>query len=164
MAILPDYSDVNPFIPGNEAGIILDVQEGDFAFPSDYIPGVPSSHAVAPSPAGVSGDAATVVLPGSTFSSNMFISAGAVPHLDDAPSSSECTDSDEEMDDGASDTSSSLTEIRPYEFPSYFSQHDGRLFHSHGMSPYPLPVDGVEWKVRGWRCRCGVEGLWPAVA
>ncbi|TFY61681.1 hypothetical protein EVG20_g6967 [Dentipellis fragilis] len=57
-----------------------------------------------------------------------------------------CSSSDVEDDADASTTSSGLTEIRPYEFPDYFAKHNGRLFHSHGTSPYPLPVDGPEWK------------------
>ncbi|KAI0056846.1 S-adenosyl-L-methionine-dependent methyltransferase [Artomyces pyxidatus] len=50
------------------------------------------------------------------------------------------------MDDNASDSSSNLTEVRSCEFPAYFKEHAGRLFHFHGISPYPLPVDGYEWK------------------
>ncbi|EGN94744.1 hypothetical protein SERLA73DRAFT_171168 [Serpula lacrymans var. lacrymans S7.3] len=46
--------------------------------------------------------------------------------------------------DAASDTSSVLTEIQPHEFEGYFDERDGRLFHSHGGLPYPLPVDGPE--------------------
>ncbi|PCH43259.1 S-adenosyl-L-methionine-dependent methyltransferase [Wolfiporia cocos MD-104 SS10] len=47
-------------------------------------------------------------------------------------------------DDGRSDTSSELTEIDQDEFPRYFDERGGRLFHSHGRSPYPLPVDAAE--------------------
>ncbi|KIJ61682.1 hypothetical protein HYDPIDRAFT_95843 [Hydnomerulius pinastri MD-312] len=47
-------------------------------------------------------------------------------------------------DDGSSDTSSMLTELEPDEFPGHFREHAGRLFHSHGDLPYPLPVDGAE--------------------
>ncbi|KAH9929392.1 S-adenosyl-L-methionine-dependent methyltransferase [Fomitopsis serialis] len=49
--------------------------------------------------------------------------------------------SDEEIH---SDTSSELTELHPDEFPRYFDERNGRLFHSHGHSPYPLPVDADE--------------------
>ncbi|KAL0952635.1 hypothetical protein HGRIS_006881 [Hohenbuehelia grisea] len=42
------------------------------------------------------------------------------------------------------DNMSALTELNEDEFPSYFAERDGRLFHSHGSSPYPLPVDGHE--------------------
>ncbi|KAJ7750881.1 S-adenosyl-L-methionine-dependent methyltransferase [Mycena metata] len=35
-------------------------------------------------------------------------------------------------------------ELEDTEFPAYFSERDGRLFHSHGGSPYPLPVDTPE--------------------
>jgi len=47
-------------------------------------------------------------------------------------------------DDGSSDTSSILTELGADEFPCHFREHRGRLFHSHGNLPYPLPVDGDE--------------------
>ncbi|KAF8636112.1 hypothetical protein AX17_003815 [Amanita inopinata Kibby_2008] len=43
-----------------------------------------------------------------------------------------------------SDDSSEVEELRPEEFPTYFSERDGRLFHSHPNAPYPLPVDGPE--------------------
>ncbi|TFY68656.1 hypothetical protein EVJ58_g879 [Rhodofomes roseus] len=49
--------------------------------------------------------------------------------------------SDEEIQ---SDTSSELVEIQSDEFPRYFVERNGRLFHSHGPSPYPLPVDADE--------------------
>ncbi|KAJ7630121.1 hypothetical protein DFH06DRAFT_1439812 [Mycena polygramma] len=35
-------------------------------------------------------------------------------------------------------------ELTSEDFPTYFSERDGRLFHSHGSSPYPLPVDTPE--------------------
>lgn len=55
--------------------------------------------------------------------------------------------SDEEIH---SDTSSELIELQPDEFPRYFDERNGRLFHSHGRSdsPYPLPVDAAEQHVR----------------
>ncbi|KAI0087505.1 S-adenosyl-L-methionine-dependent methyltransferase [Irpex rosettiformis] len=43
-----------------------------------------------------------------------------------------------------SDTSSDITELGQSEFPSYFEERNGHLFHSHGSSPYPLPVDTYE--------------------
>ncbi|KAH0833830.1 S-adenosyl-L-methionine-dependent methyltransferase [Lanmaoa asiatica] len=52
--------------------------------------------------------------------------------------------SDDDDDDGSSDTSSILTELGADEFPGHFREHGGRLFHSHGNLPYPLPVDGEE--------------------
>lgn len=52
--------------------------------------------------------------------------------------------SDDDDDDGSSDTSSILTELGADEFPGHFREHGGRLFHSHGNLPYPLPVDGAE--------------------
>ena len=53
--------------------------------------------------------------------------------------------SDEEIH---SDTSSELIELQSDEFPRYFVERNGRLFHSHGRSPYPLPVDAAEQHVR----------------
>ncbi|EPT00044.1 hypothetical protein FOMPIDRAFT_1050128 [Fomitopsis schrenkii] len=49
--------------------------------------------------------------------------------------------SDEEIQ---SDTSAELIELQPDDFPRYFNERNGRLFHSHGRSPYPLPVDAEE--------------------
>lgn len=46
------------------------------------------------------------------------------------------------------DISPLLTELGPDDFPSYFIERDGRLFHSHGNSPYPLPADTAEQQVR----------------
>ena len=51
---------------------------------------------------------------------------------------------DDDDDDSSSDTSSILTELGADEFPGHFREHGGRLFHSHGNLPYPLPVDGDE--------------------
>lgn len=50
-------------------------------------------------------------------------------------------------DDDHSDTSSEITEIDSAEFPQFFQERNGRLFHSHGGSPYPLPVDAPEQNV-----------------
>ncbi|KAL7278779.1 hypothetical protein ACG7TL_007788 [Trametes sanguinea] len=52
-------------------------------------------------------------------------------------------------DDGtASDTSEEgLVEVPQDDIPGYFQERDGRLFHSHGSSPYPLPVDADEFHV-----------------
>ncbi|KAF9228157.1 S-adenosyl-L-methionine-dependent methyltransferase [Gyrodon lividus] len=50
----------------------------------------------------------------------------------------------DEDDGGSSDTSSVLTELGADEFSPHFREHAGRLFHSHGDLPYPLPVDGEE--------------------
>ena len=46
-----------------------------------------------------------------------------------------------------SDTSSDVTELEETDFPSYFEERNGHLFHSHGNSPYPLPVDAAEQQV-----------------
>ena len=54
---------------------------------------------------------------------------------------------DDDDDDSSSDTSSILTELGADEFPGHFREHGGRLFHSHGNLPYPLPVDGDEQAV-----------------
>ncbi|KAJ6588065.1 S-adenosyl-L-methionine-dependent methyltransferase [Mycena capillaripes] len=35
-------------------------------------------------------------------------------------------------------------ELTSEDFPAYFNEINGRLFHSHGTSPYPLPVDTPE--------------------
>ena len=59
-------------------------------------------------------------------------------------------DEDEEY---LSDTSSNLTEIRSQEFPSFFVEHDHRLFPSHGDQSYPFPVDGHEQNVRFFRLK-----------
>jgi hypothetical protein len=46
-------------------------------------------------------------------------------------------------DDSFSDTASVLTEVDPADIPRYFSQRDGRLFHSHGECfPRPSVVAG----------------------
>ena len=84
-------------------------------------------------------------------------------------------------EDERSDTSSDITELDPAEFPQYFQERNGRLFHSHGELPYPLPVDAAEQNVsnvislesryahsldlrchfcRGFLCCRGLGGLW----
>lgn len=51
-------------------------------------------------------------------------------------------------DDGtSSDVSDDVVEVRSDEIPQYFEEREGRLFHSHGSSPYPLPVDADEQQV-----------------
>ena len=44
------------------------------------------------------------------------------------------------------DEPSSMVELAPDEFPSYFSERDNHLFHA-SSSPYPLPVDTLEQQV-----------------
>jgi len=44
----------------------------------------------------------------------------------------------------SSDASWDVTEIEDGEFQHYFREQDGRLFHSHGDLPYPLPADTPE--------------------
>ncbi|VDB88334.1 unnamed protein product [Peniophora sp. CBMAI 1063] len=54
---------------------------------------------------------------------------------------------DAEDDDGTSDSASDATELDNEDFPHYFDERAGRLFHSHGIqSSYTFPVDGTEWK------------------
>jgi len=48
---------------------------------------------------------------------------------------------------GAAAEDPEFEELSPEDFPTYFSERDGRLFHSHGSSPYPLPVDTPEQEV-----------------
>jgi len=63
--------------------------------------------------------------------------------------------SESNSDDDSSDTSSVLTQIGNDEFPRHFIEREGRLFHSHGSLPYPLPVDGEEQAVRFFPLYCG---------
>lgn len=44
--------------------------------------------------------------------------------------------------------SPSLLPLQPDDFPTYFSERGGRLFHSSTTSPYPLPIDTPEQDVR----------------
>ena len=46
-----------------------------------------------------------------------------------------------------SDTSEGIVELEADEIPGYFQERGGRLFHSHGSCPYPLPVDAEEQQV-----------------
>lgn len=55
---------------------------------------------------------------------------------------------DEDDEDSTDALEGSLVEMTESEIPSYFCERDGRLFHSHGASPYPLPVDTPEHEVR----------------
>ncbi len=50
-------------------------------------------------------------------------------------------------DDDLSDTESDLVSIASDEFPGYFTERNGRLFHSSLTVPYPLPVDTPEQEV-----------------
>ena len=54
---------------------------------------------------------------------------------------------DDDDSDTRSDTDSDITEVDSADIPHYFVEADGRLFHSHGNSPYPLPVDAAEQNV-----------------
>ncbi|OBZ74636.1 Cytochrome b-c1 complex subunit 2, mitochondrial [Grifola frondosa] len=53
-------------------------------------------------------------------------------------------DYSDDDDDARSTVSSDVVEVDSNEIPSYFVERDGRLFHSHGRCPYPLPVDADE--------------------
>lgn len=66
---------------------------------------------------------------------------------------------DDPNDDARSDVSSVLEEVDGDDFPQYFQEIRGRLFHSHGSSLYPLPVDANEQHVsvpshRAYRIYC----------
>lgn len=45
------------------------------------------------------------------------------------------------------DESDDTVEVAPHEIPEHFREQGGRLFHSHGACPYPLPVDAEEQTV-----------------
>ena len=66
----------------------------------------------------------------------------------DSDSGSDNADETASVWSGSSDTSSDVTEVDQDEIPTYFQERNGRLFHHHGTSPYPLPVDGYEQRVR----------------
>jgi len=53
---------------------------------------------------------------------------------------------DENTFDGYS--TAGLEELVPNDYPGYFVERNHHLFHSHGNSPYPLPVDTPEQQVR----------------
>jgi hypothetical protein len=54
------------------------------------------------------------------------------------------------------DTSAQLYELAANDFPRYFTERGGRLFHSHHSSPYPLPADTPEQQVTKF-LSCQVE-------
>ncbi|RPD67938.1 S-adenosyl-L-methionine-dependent methyltransferase [Lentinus tigrinus ALCF2SS1-7] len=58
---------------------------------------------------------------------------------------------DDGDEDGRSDSdmSEGIVELSADEIPEYFQERGGRLFHSHGSCPYPLPVDAEEQQVSG---------------
>ena len=69
--------------------------------------------------------------------------------------------SDDDDDDTNSDTSDAVVEVSADEFPGYFQERGGRLFHSHGRSPYPLPVDAEEHEVSRAQGPGGTHGAAP---
>lgn len=73
---------------------------------------------------------------------------------DDSDSDSDIVNG-HESDGDFSDTSSVMTEVGDEEIPGYFEERAGRLFHSHGGLPYPLPVDTPEQEVGICAKSCG---------
>ncbi|KAJ7454998.1 S-adenosyl-L-methionine-dependent methyltransferase [Mycena galericulata] len=67
-----------------------------------------------------------------------------VPPEEDLDPGSDDGSENQSLFPGAEVNDSDVEELLPEDFPSYFSERDGRLFHSHGSSPYPLPVDTPE--------------------
>ncbi|KAK2460438.1 hypothetical protein APHAL10511_007603 [Amanita phalloides] len=74
-----------------------------------------------------------------------------MPGLTQDPTLSD--EEDYELDDTSSEEeqvplpqadAAEIEEIRTEEFPSYFIERDGMLFHSVPTAPYPLPVEGHE--------------------
>lgn len=55
-------------------------------------------------------------------------------------------DNDPDEDEDDSDASS-VTTVGSDNIPAHFDTRHGRLFHSHGTNPYPLPVDTPEMQV-----------------
>ena len=170
-------ADANPFFPHDQSRIRIHLDALDHSFPLFYTPSsVPNSlHSFGlriMSPAGVAlnenslvrndlGVDRIIVPDRSDQSWPSPVSASISPQANGPSSASPIgegsfdaflvqadVDPDDDMDDAASTTSSDMIEPEPDEFPSYFSEHNRRLFifHSHGTT-YPLPVDGVEWKV-----------------
>lgn len=56
-------------------------------------------------------------------------------------------DDDEILTDDGEPESPTVTELTNDDFPAYFTERENHLFHSHGNSTYPLPVDGYEIQV-----------------
>jgi hypothetical protein len=69
------------------------------------------------------------------------------PAPDDIDSGSDDGSEREGSFPGAEAEDPEFEELTSDDFPAYFSERDGRLFHSHGGSPYPLPVDTPEQEV-----------------
>ena len=68
--------------------------------------------------------------------------------MDNSDSDNQDSDDTGSVISDRSDTSSEVTELDTADFPGYFQERHGRLFHSHGRSLYPLPVDADEQHVR----------------
>jgi hypothetical protein len=69
-------------------------------------------------------------------------------NMDNSGSDNQDTSDTASLRSVRSDTSSEVVELDDTDFPGYFRVRYGRLFHSHGNSPYPLPVDTAEQQVR----------------
>ncbi|PFH50098.1 hypothetical protein AMATHDRAFT_80991 [Amanita thiersii Skay4041] len=67
---------------------------------------------------------------------------------DDEPYDSD--QADEEPLSSDDETHNEIVEIETEEFPTYFIERDGRLFHSQPNAPYPLPVDTPEQERLNW--------------
>ncbi|KAJ7658506.1 S-adenosyl-L-methionine-dependent methyltransferase [Mycena rosella] len=67
-----------------------------------------------------------------------------VPLNEDLDAASDDESDYEHSFPGAEVIDPDFEELLPEDFPTYFSERNGRLFHSHGSSPYPLPVDTPE--------------------
>lgn len=88
----------------------------------------------------------------------------AFPHaatrtmLADGPMVNEGETVYDDMDDSSSEI---LVPLEEYEFPTYFrvTGEPPRLFHSHGISSYALPVDTDETKVCFKQCVRGPNPL-----
>ena len=99
---------------------------------------------IAVSPAFMTDPAAIAGFLGAHLHVHAFPNGGAAQAPAAAPDGHDLED-----DDGASDASSDVEELGNEDFPHYFDERAGRLFHSHGIqSSYTFPVDGIEWKVR----------------
>lgn len=62
---------------------------------------------------------------------------------------------DAHHDEFSDDASWDVQEVQDGEFQAYFREDEGRLFHSHGGLPYPLPVDTPEQEVGICAKSCG---------
>ncbi|KAI0314878.1 hypothetical protein OF83DRAFT_1134843 [Amylostereum chailletii] len=131
-----DSENDNPFLPNALAHIVeLNIPDSDLVFPPRDLASY--THVLAPGT-----DQQNVVANATVRPTTLREADGRARAVDVDDGGEE----DMDVDDAASDTSSNLTEIGSLEFPEYFEQRGERLFHSHGRSKYPFPVDGPECK------------------